>query len=890
MGSWAGQVVAMSDKQVTVGELVFAEIDSNEFLKQLYANLLYNYGLHRLGLVDRQPYDVDLEAALRFADLLSKSIHPNNRDRHRVWAQEIALLCHILYPQDARTKAYVPAIFTTLGNYPGLKQLGVTSDAGILDAAFNAYQAEYLTVPGDKSMKFFAPQKKIYDRLTDGKFSFSAPTSLGKSFIMRTFISNQIKSGVLANFAIIVPSKALINETRSKLIADLGEDLERHNYRIVSAAGDIVLEGDHNFIFVLTPERLLYLLIGKPAIEFEYVFFDESHKLSGKNSRAPFYYQTVTILQHRHRPPHFIFASPNIPNPEVFLRLVDPNSDENETNAVATQYSPVAQFKYLVNLHENTISSYNDHTQEFTHLASLQAQDATAQGVTRFVSESSRRSDHRGQTIVFHSARHHAVQAAHDYAQSLADLNDKDLDALSKDIESDVHEDYYLSGLIRRGVSYHIGYLPPAIRERIEDLFRKGKISTLFCTSTLLEGVNLPADNLVITTNKIGRAGMTAVDFKNLIGRVGRIEFNLYGNVFIMVGDKLADEHKAKALLQANVPAQKLSVENDTDIISKKMKQGVVKDLQEGRIEFSKGNESYERYDMKRKFGLMLLRDITTGRQSLVREEFSDYLDDQTVSRIRESFSQREGQQDDDINVSVDQAESLTQAVRAGLKYPHISPDGKFNYDETLAFLERLASIFKWRVYDPETLGKTDRYGNQLTMLRWYTVLLTQWMEGHGLRSIINRALRYHLQQGTLYIKGQGEIRYENTLQHRNIVISEILKVLEDVILFSLSNYFLKFSNEYKKVHGVEQFDNDWYEYIEYGTTKQETILLQRLGFTRESATYIRTNVSNAIFLHEGKPYLNPILLESSNINVRKEANEIRYNVPEAFSKPDSMS
>lgn len=879
----------MPDKQVTVGDLVFSDIDSNEFLKQLYANLLYNYGLHRLGLVDRQPYDVDLEAALRFADLLSKSIHPNNRDRHRVWAQEIALLCHILYPQDARTKAYVPAIFTTLGNYPGLKQLGVTSDAGILDAAFNVYQAEYLTVPGDKSMKFFAPQKKIYDRLTDGKFSFSAPTSLGKSFIMRTFITNQIKSGVKANFAVIVPSKALINETRSKLIADLGEDLERHNYRIVSAAGDIVLEGDHNFIFVLTPERLLYLLIGKPAIEFEYVFFDESHKLSDKNSRAPFYYQTVTILQHRHRPPHFVFASPNIPNPEVFLRLVDLNSDENETNAVATQYSPVVQFKYLVNLHENTISSYNDYTQEFTHLASFQAQGATAQGITRFISESSRGSDHRRQTIVFHSARHHAVQEARDYAQSLADLNDKDLDALAKDIERDVHEDYYLSGLIRRGVSYHIGYLPPAIRERIEGLFREGKISTLFCTSTLLEGVNLPADNLVITTNKIGRAGMTTVDFKNLIGRVGRIEFNLYGNVFIIVGGQLASAQKAKELLQANVPAQKLSVQTDSQIISKKMKQGVVADLQEGQIEFAKGDESYERYNMKRKFGLMLLRDITTGRQSLVREEFSDYLNDQTVSRIRESFAQREGQQDDDINVSVDQAESLTQAVRAGLKYPHISPDGKFNYDETLAFLERLASIFKWRVYDPETLGKTDRYGNQLTMLRWYTVLLTQWMEGHGLRSIMNRALRYRLQQGTLYIKGQGEIRYENTLQHRNIVISEILKVLEDVILFSLSNYFLKFSNEYKKVHGVEQFDNDWYEYIEYGTTKQETILLQRLGFTRESATYIRTNVSNAIFLHEGKPYLNPILLESSNINVRKEANEIRYNVPEAFSMPDFM-
>lgn len=888
MGSWAGQVVAMFDKQVTVGELVFSDIDSNEFLKQLYANLLYNYGLHRLGLADRQPYDVDLEAALRFADLLSKSTHPTSRDRHRVWAQEIALLCHILYPNDPRTKVYVPAIFTTLGNYPGLKQLGVTSDMGILDAAFNAYQAEYLTVPGDKTMKFFAPQKKIYDRLTDGKFSFSAPTSLGKSFIMRTFIANQIKSGVKANFAIIVPSKALINETRSKLIVDLGEDLERHNYRIVSAAGDIVLEGDHNFIFVLTPERLLYLLIGKPAIEFEYVFFDESHKLSGKNSRAPFYYQTVTILQHRHKPPHFVFASPNIPNPEVFLRLVDPNSDENETNAVATQYSPVAQFKYLVNLHENTISSYNDHTQEFTHLASLQVQDATAQEVTRFVSESSRGSDHRGQTIVFHSARHHAVQAARAYAQGLADLNDKDLDALAKDIERDVHEDYYLSGLIRRGVSYHIGYLPPAIRERIEGLFREGKISTIFCTSTLLEGVNLPADNLVITTNKIGRAGMTAVDFKNLIGRVGRIEFNLYGNVFIIVGDQLASEQKAKELLQANVPAQKLSVQTDSQIISKKMKQGVVKDLQEGRIEFSKGNESYERYDMKRKFGLMLLRDITTGRQSLVREEFSDYLDEQATNSIIATFSRREGQQDDDINVSVDQAEALTHAIQAGLQYPQLSPNGKFSYDETLAFLQRLASIFKWRIYNPETLGKTTKGSDQLAMLSWYTVLLLQWMEGHGLRSIMNRAIEHHRKTGIVWINRQPN-RYLDSKEHRNLVFSDTLEAIEQVILFELSNYFLKFSNEYKKVHGKEQFDNDWYEYIEYGTTKQETILLQRLGFTRESATYIRTNVSNAIFLHEGTPYLNPILLESSNINVRKEANEIRYNVPEAFSMPAFM-
>lgn len=69
---------------------------------------------------------------------------------------------------------------------------------------------------------------------------------------------------------------------------------------------------------------------------------------------------------------------------------------------------------------------------------------------------------------------------------------------------------------------------------------------------------------------------------------------------------------------------------------------------------------------------------------------------------------------------------------------------------------------------------------------------------------------------------------------------------------------------------------------------KRETILLQRLGFTRESATYIRTNTPEALVVREATPYLNPCLLESVNINVRNEANEIKYNVPEAFSLPNT--
>lgn len=44
----------------------------------------------------------------------------------------------------------------------------------------------------------------------------------------------------------------------------------------------------------------------------------------------------------------------------------------------------------------------------------------------------------------------------------------------------------------------------------------------------------MPADNLFITDNKIFRSEMEPVDFRNLIGRVGRISFNLFGNVYFV--------------------------------------------------------------------------------------------------------------------------------------------------------------------------------------------------------------------------------------------------------------------------------------------------------------------------------------------------------------------
>lgn len=534
-----------------LGDAIFGDIDNNPFLNKLYDDILYNYAITKFNLTDkRQMREIDVVSALRFADLLSKSTHAMNRDKHKMWAQEIIILLYSLYPDNPDVKFYAGSVFANTGNYQARRIIdsdfyGTTA----LERFFAEYQNDYLTIPAAPELRFFGAQKNAYDHLSDDHFSYSGPTSMGKSFLMRMYIKDQIQHGVKMNFVLIVPTKALINEIYKQVIdEDLKNLLSEHNYKVVTAAGDIALEGKHNFILVLTPERLLYLLISKPDLQIDYLFIDEAHKLSGKNSRGPFYYKTVDMLLKRKKKPHFVFASPNIPNPEVYLKLLTDIETDGDDSHLCSTFSPVAQIKFSIDLNNFTVSVYNDHTGELDYLAEIKDRNASLVSFLLMFERINREIpfERKQQTIVYCNGRSKAIENALAFADQLSEIQDNDLNALARDITNEVHGDYYLAQIIKKGVAYHIGYLPAAIRMRIEDMFRRGKITTIFCTSTLLEGVNLPADNLFITDNKIFRKVMTPVDFRNLIGRVGRIRFNLYGNVFfVSQGEKLKQEDYA---------------------------------------------------------------------------------------------------------------------------------------------------------------------------------------------------------------------------------------------------------------------------------------------------------------------------------------------------------
>jgi len=59
----------------------------------------------------------------------------------------------------------------------------------------------------------------------------------------------------------------------------------------------------------------------------------------------------------------------------------------------------------------------------------------------------------------------------------------------------------------------------------------------------------------------------------------------------------------------------------------------------------------------------------------------------------------------------------------------------------------------------------------------------------------------------------------------------ETLQAIESIVLFSFVNYFLLFSEAYKRIYYIqEEMDNDWYVYAKYGTINRLIIFLQRKG------------------------------------------------------------
>lgn len=650
---------------------------------------------------------------------------------------------------------------------------------------------------------------------------------------------------------------------------DLKGILREKDYHVITSPGELEYLKSENYICVLTPERLLYLLLEIPNFPIRYVFVDEAHKISSKDSRSPYYYKVIDLIDRRKDNTHVIFSSPYVPNPEIYLKLLASRNPE-QTNAVAYKFNPVSQIKYIIDLKEKQLSIQNNLDQSFIGLDNSVLENVSdVLSLLHIVGKDK-------QNIVYCSAKSRTVEYARNYAATLENIvHNPKLQELIDEVAEEVHRSYYLIEVLKKGVAYHIGYLPTGIRRQIEDLYKEGIIKTLFCTSTLVEGVNLPADNLFVTSYRRGRAKMTSIDFNNLIGRVGRIEFNLYGNVFLVVQDDIKKSNY-EDYLRKKVHNQELSVITEINEDDRKRIVGAL---------FKEDPEALKKATSKKEgdfrlingFSQILRWDVINDNNSYVRNQFQTELTAEALKEIQ-SYQYKDFI-NDDITIAPDQTSRLADAIKSGLKYPELTSNTVSNYNNIHTFLETLYDIFRWDIYEATSLGVKNS-------LKKYAVILNEWIHGYGLNKIIHSDLKYMYNNKKKVREIDKYVVYNGSQKHINLIISEILEIIDEIILFRFANYFRQFSKEYVKIFGEDSLKPDWYNFVEYGTIDEDVIYLQKHGITRETAKYLIDYGSRYITTDkEGSLKIFKLALHYAKKSVRDELNDVYYNIPDLFTK-----
>jgi replicative superfamily II helicase len=93
--------------------------------------------------------------------------------------------------------------------------------------------------------------------------------------------------------------------------------------------------------------------------------------------------------------------------------------------------------------------------------------------------------------------------------------------------------EWTLSRALRVGIGMHHGRMPRALAQVVVKGFNLEVIDFLICTSTLIEGVNTKAKNVVIFDNKIATQKYDYFTFNNIRGRSGRMFEHFVGNVYL---------------------------------------------------------------------------------------------------------------------------------------------------------------------------------------------------------------------------------------------------------------------------------------------------------------------------------------------------------------------
>lgn len=352
------------------------------------------------------------------------------------------------------------------------------------------YNAFKVDVGEEKPLTLHREQSFLLKSLLEGKnIAVSAPTSFGKSFVIDAYIKIKKPNNVL----IIVPTLALTDETRRRLYKKFADE-----YKIITTS-DVELS-DKN-IFIFPQERAMnYINI----VEFfDIMIVDEFYKASSKfdKERSPSLIRAMIKLGAKSNQKYYL--APNITS-------LDSNPFTEDMEFIRLDFNTVFLEKHEL---YNQISNNEEKSDKLLEILSK----------------------NKGKSLIYAGTYSNIDSLTNLFLDTYEPVDNELLVMFADWLSKNYDVNWSLTKLVSREIGVHNGRLHRSLSQIQVRLFEEEKgIRNLISTSSIIEGVNTSAENVVIWRNRKGIAKLDDFTYKNIIGRGGRMFKHFIGKIYIL--------------------------------------------------------------------------------------------------------------------------------------------------------------------------------------------------------------------------------------------------------------------------------------------------------------------------------------------------------------------
>ena len=377
-------------------------------------------------------------------------------------------------------------------------------------------------------------QKSILDMFQENgnnRFFLSATTSFGKTYLVYEIIRKMQYHNIL----LIFPTLALLSENLNKIFTQQN-DWIRKKYKIHTLS-DVRSWSENGNIMIYTPERYLSFIDKNPDKHFDFVFIDEVYKIDNE------YLQEGEERENERDIAYRIAAHFALKDADIDCLFAGPYIN------IAENYNTSSFLSFLREYHINPLN-YNNYEivskieinikgNKSIKVDNLNISLTSSRKTTTFCELVKQLCNYGENMIVYCYSR----SSAEKYAKILIESSEPIIDNQLQNLPLIKHlnnlfggkgKDWIVTKAIKSGIGIHHGLVPKYIQNEIIRLFNLGLLKVIIATTTITEGVNTSAKNIIVLSHKKGDKSLKKFDAQNIEGRAGRFLYHYRGRVFII--------------------------------------------------------------------------------------------------------------------------------------------------------------------------------------------------------------------------------------------------------------------------------------------------------------------------------------------------------------------